>query len=285
MDFLIKKLVGHSGCELELLETDNNFLVRKISYSGSYNKRLENQFAKQKAFRSDTIFAPEVFSAGLKDNLFYFDMQFINSKTLAEYLSTTLTTEISGIIKFLFKNIYKKNSNSNSESNLIFKNKIKELENHIKENESTKKAFFLLNNYNWGNVYESPCHGDLTLENILITPDKKIYLIDFLDSFYNSWMIDVAKLMQDLELGWSFRKEENNTNLNLRLLIAKEALLEEIGSLDNPEIVLNSIYHLLLLNTLRIYPYTKDDETFDLLNKSLDKISTIIENRPIGVFR
>lgn len=119
---------------------------------------------------------------------------------------------------------------------------------------------------------KSPCHGDLTLENIIVSSTKKLYLIDFLDSFYDSWMIDLAKLLQDLELGWSFRNYEENMTRNLRLLVAKETLFEEINKMDNSEVIIETLYHLLLLNVLRIYPYAKDKKTLSFLDKSLNTI-------------
>ena len=92
-----------------------------------------------------------------------------------------------------------------------------------------------------------------TLENILITRDRKLYLIDFLDSFYNSWMIDVAKILQDVDLKWSYRNSETNQNLEIRLLIAKLSLTNEILRLPNGRDKLNTIYHILLLNICKAF--------------------------------
>jgi len=71
------------------------------------------------------------------------------------------------------------------------------------------------------------------LENVLITPDKNIYLIDFLDSFFDSRMIDAAKILQDLETLRSYRHQKIDTTLSLRLSIAKQALIENIIELPN----------------------------------------------------
>ena len=120
---------------------------------------------------------------------------------------------------------------------------------------------------------------NLTLENIIITYNKQIYLIDFLDSFYNSWMLDIAKLLQDLELKWSFRNIELSVNQALRIEIAKEALIEEILKLRDGKNKLFTIYHLLLLNILRIYPYTKDEKTFDFLDNAIKELIIKIDNK------
>ena len=64
------------------------------------------------------------------------------------------------------------------------------------------------------------CHGDLTLSNVLIVPEEddsgtpttfrkgtpmRVILIDFLDSFVESPLADLAKLCQDLRFGWTLR--------------------------------------------------------------------------------
>jgi hypothetical protein len=49
-----------------------------------------------------------------------------------------------------------------------------------------------------------PCHGDLTLSNVLVSPTKnKVSLIDFLDSFVDTPLVDLAKIRQDTKHGWS----------------------------------------------------------------------------------
>ncbi len=47
-----------------------------------------------------------------------------------------------------------------------------------------------------------PCHGDLTFVN-MVFKDKDIYLLDFLDSFINSPVMDIIKLQQDTIYMWS----------------------------------------------------------------------------------
>lgn len=47
------------------------------------------------------------------------------------------------------------------------------------------------------------CHGDLNFSNILVhREEKKLYVIDFLDSFVESPLQDLAALRQDTTFGW-----------------------------------------------------------------------------------
>ena len=280
MGNLIKKLNGYSGCKLDLMSNNDTLYVRKTSNIPQYNMRLKKQLKKQLNFKSEAVKAPKIYDYNYnEDGLFYFDMEFISGKTLAEYTQDILITEIVDFIKCLFKSIYFTSDEENPKAKDIFKKKIRELEIKISNKTNLNEAFNILNDFEWSQIYKSPCHGDLTLENIIITYNKQIYLIDFLDSFYNSWMLDIAKLLQDLELKWSFRNIELSATQSLRIEIAKEALIEEILKLENGNNKLFAIYHLLLLNILRIYPYTKDEKTFNFLDKSVKKLVQKINNK------
>ena len=279
MCFFVKKLNGHSGCHVNLIKSNSGeqFYVLKESGCKEYNYRLKIQCKKQKLFKHQfNVLAPKILETGYKDKLFYFSMEYIAGRTLAEHTEKVRILEIGDLIKRLFNCILTSNISFDTNNHIIFMNKIDSLKYLLEKHKHLYSAFHILENFNWNNVQKSYCHGDLTLENILITDDNKIYLIDFLDSFYNSWQIDVAKLLQDLELGWSFRNEKMDSNRSLRLQIAKKALIEEILMLNNGESLLNTIYHLLLLNVIRIYPYTNDQLTLNFLDNAVDHIVNII---------
>ena len=53
-----------------------------------------------------------------------------------------------------------------------------------------------------GKVERGLCHGDLTFSNILFTNDSLCFL-DFLDSYIESYIIDIVKLKQDLYYNWN----------------------------------------------------------------------------------
>ena len=53
------------------------------------------------------------------------------------------------------------------------------------------------------------CHGDLTFANIIFHSNR-LYFIDFLDSFIDSYLIDFAKLKQDLFYFWNLKIQSIN---------------------------------------------------------------------------
>lgn len=278
MEF-IKDLSWHSWCEISLYKDNDRFFIRKTAWRPSYNDRLKLQADKQNSFISDVFLKPEIFWEGYIWEIYYFDMEYLNCQTLASYMQSITVKEISTLVEKAIETLDIKWEKYLDKTNEIFQKKLKSLRDSFNnitwiENESLT----LLENFDFSVIPHSRCHGDLTLENILITPEKKIYLIDFLDSFFDSWMIDVAKLLQDLEIWWSYRHEKMTSTLSLRLTIAKQALLECISEMKNWKNKISYIYHILLLNILRIVPYTKDDLTKNFLQESLKKVINILDS-------
>lgn len=116
-----------------------------------------------------------------------------------------------------------------------------------------------------------PSHGDLTLSNVIVSPDGDVWFIDTLITPTESYLHDIAKLIQEYRYGWSYRV---------------------VG--DTPSVVPASIWKAqktypiqteiaALVCLCRIVPYVKDDLTKDWLQYSLARqlsyIETIIEER------
>lgn len=278
----IKDLSWHSWCEITLYKDSDRFFIRKTAWRELYNDRLKLQANKQKSFKPGKFLKPEIYWEWYIGDIYYFDMEYLNCQTLASYMQSITVKEISTLVEDAVKTLDIKWEEYLNNTNEIFQKKLKSLRESF--NDITwieNQALTLLENFDFSVIPHSRCHWDLTLENILITPEKKIYLIDFLDSFFDSWMIDVAKLLQDLEIWWSYRHEKMTSTLSLRLSIAKQALLENILELENWKNKVSYIYHILLLNILRIVPYTKDDITKNFLQTSLKQVIDILDSNAL----
>lgn len=274
-------LGGHSGCQIFLMEDDDGKVyVRKISKDKEYNHRLKSQSEKQASFCGDPIKAPKVFNQGYtEDGLYFFDMEYIQGVTLAEYVKTMEIGKVKGLVETLVSSLIPQKQVLVSEAQKkavadIFGNKISGLhQNLFGNNEIVNQALDLLKTHDWSKLYPSQCHGDLTLENIIIRNDR-LYFIDFLDSFYDSWFLDVGTLLQDVQVMWSYRsQDEVSMNTVLRLIVFRDLLLDEIKKID-PNYVFE-VYYSLLQKLIRIYPYTKDEVTYQFLN---EKTSLVIRN-------
>ena len=268
-------LGGHSGCQIILMENNDGFVfVRKISKDVAYNQRLEKQCEKQAAFTSNgDIKAPEVYNSGInEDGLFFFDMEYVQGITLAEKIKSYEIGKIRGVVEILVKNLIpaeRKIVTPEEAERIrsIFSTKIGELNNKLAkyDNDVVNQALILLKSYDWTKFTPSQCHGDLTLENIIVKNDS-LYFIDFLDSFYDSWLLDIGTLLQDVQVLWSYRfSKDVSMNTVLRLIVFRDILLDEIEKLNSSYII--DVYYALLQKLIRIFPYVKDEITYDFLTK------------------
>lgn len=280
---IIKVFSGHSGCTVLLMRNADTHFVRKISPSESYNSRLKKQCKKQKRFNYSKIHTPKILNTGIANDRFYFDMEYVRGTTMARMLPTLSRTQVHQLVDLLFNAINISERGVQPHTDKIFSTKILRLsETPFAADPVFNRGLAILRDTDFTTLPHSFCCGDLTLENIMVAGGEQhpvLYLIDFLDSFFNSWLIDIAKLMQDLELGWSYRYETQNPNLAIRLDYAKSLLLERIKDLPDGQDITRYIYTLLLLNTMRILPYATDTITQNFCYKSIKQLISKLQGR------
>ncbi|TDE21632.1 phosphotransferase [Vibrio owensii] len=114
------------------------------------------------------------------------------------------------------------------------------------------------------------CHGDLTLSNLKVTEENELVLFDFLTCEINSPLQDAAKLIQDFEYGWSFRKEKHSVRTKGEIFC-----VQAMPSFLN---VLNRLffYEMRIIETLtilRIAPYIQEQDsiTIEWFNNTIKK--------------
>ena len=274
----VTDLGGHSGCKILLCENeDNQVFVRKISSSKEYNQRLAIQSQKQKSFSFPQIRAPHVLGDGYTDNgLYYFDMEYIQGITLAEYMKSIKIGDVRRIVETIVSEIIQQPESDVEEDRSAFVEKIESLKIKLTgNNPKIDEALELLSNHSWRRFSRTSCHGDLTLENIIVK-DNQLYLIDFLDSFYDSWILDISTLMQDVQTLWSYRNDEEvNINTVLRLIVFRDILMDTVRRISPADYM--EVYFALLLKLMRIFPYTKDESTYLFLLKKTKSIIEIIK--------
>lgn len=283
----IKDLTGHSGATISLFkdDADGTFFCRKRSASVIANSRLRKQCAKQIMFsRSNFSWkTPKVLRLGYEGQLFYFDMDFLHGDILANRLPQLTDIAIKKWIDVFFLNSVSKFETGTKQVSYLdpicFANKLRsleyELQNICVDRPLLSEITGVLYNYGFSRIPISPCHGDLTLENILINQTGDVFLIDFLDSFADSWYIDAAKILQDLEAGWSWRNLDFDMNRELMREIGLKYFRKKL--IEHHALI--PVYHVLLLNLIRILPYAKDIETIDFLMKSLGKVYIFLKKQ------
>lgn len=258
-----KNLSGHSGCDVSLFTKEcGESFVRKTSASIEYNTRLKNQCKKQKTFTSNEILVPTVIKEGItKEGLFYFDMEFIRGSSLQEcFLKNRLDNLIDPIRK-IERFLFEKKSNR---KDISFEIKEKCSILSLTIDKKYKKYFDYIESINWKDTtVDKFCHGDLTFENIIVS-ENKVYFIDFLDSFVNTSLLDCAKIQQDLLYFWSWR------NYNRKPIIKNLFFLDRLGLFSGFEKNTKKINGLMILNMLRIIPYTEKESLKNYIDNCLE---------------
>jgi serine/threonine protein kinase len=257
--------IGLSGCKLELL-SDN--IIRKHSNGLSYNKRLHLQSIKQSSFNNlklQNISAPKVLFYNF-ENLNYFDMEYCTGENVFQYLEYCSVLEAQEIISTLFQYFDFLVQNSfKYDDDLVKKNIISKLSSLAPESEYNEIINLIIERYdelNISNVKGSFCHGDLTFGNMLFSKNE-IFFIDFLDSFIDSYLIDFAKIKQDLFYHWIANLGGNKS---LRILQIFSYFWYNIS--DRYYDIINSQAFDLIdfINLLRIEPYANEKNRLLLRN-------------------
>ena len=263
---------GLSGCKLELIGSNT---LRKYSSSPSYNKRLDLQVKKQELF-SNQVFrnveTPKVLSKG--DS--YFDMEYVTGRSFDEYFSVCSVNDIDFVFDSLCGYFDGLISNAQyyqpevSKKRLL--DKINSLETHTNHLTDLYHIRQMVSSITM-RIPQTFCHGDLTFTNIIFNKNR-LYYIDFLDCFIDSFLCDLIKLKQDLYYHWSLDVQGIK---NLRIRQIYSFLWRKLEERYSQYVETIEFDVLDVLNTLRIEPYlTNEDQR--LIIKRMLKCSSLYGN-------
>ena len=269
----MKKLeTGLSGCKLELIGSN---ILRKHSSSESYNKRLELQVKKQELF-SNQVFRNVETPKVLRKEDSYFDMEYVTGRSFDEYFSVCSVNDIDFVFDSLCGYFDGLISNAQyyqpevSKKRLL--DKINSLETHTNHLTDLYHIRQMVNSITM-KIPQTFCHGYLTFTNIIFNKNR-LYYIDFLDCFIDSFLCDLIKLKQDLYYHWSLDVQGIK---NLRIRQIYSFLWRKLEKRYSQYVETIEFDVLDILNTLRIEPYlTNDDQR--LIIKRMLKCSSLYGN-------
>lgn len=250
--------VGLSGCKLELIDSR---ILRKYSSSIEYNSRLSLQVGKQVLFSHrilKNVDTPKVYN--IQDG--YFDMEYIPGKSFIEFFSTASINDVEFVVDTLFQYF----------DSLISNYRIINVQSNINDKIKTLKDKTQYKNYlecielfvNTQNVYvpNTFCHGDLTFNNIIFHKNR-LFFIDFLDCYVDSFISDLVKLKQDLYYFWSIRTQNIQSN---RLEQIYKHIWNQLHRRYSKFIDTDEFDILDAMNSLRIEPYLTSFEQRSILD-------------------
>ena len=246
---MTKLNTGLSGCKLELI----NGLLRKHSASAEYNSRLISQAEKQIVFSKriyKNIETPKVHDI----EVFYFDMDYVSGQNFEEFFSTASVNDVEFVVSTLFEYFDELISTAR---NVDASNKILKKIDSLKEKTSYPKYIEFLRKYVEDNRIIVPhtfCHGDLTFANIIFHKNR-LFFIDFLDCYVDTFLSDLVKLKQDLHHLWAVH---NQDVYSVRIHQIYEYIWDKLEV--RYESFMNESFHILdAMNALRIEPYLTSD--------------------------
>ena len=256
---------GLSGCSLELI---NDRVLRKYSPSIEYNSRLLMQAEKQKVFSNriyKNVDAPKVYDIQSD----YFDMEYIPGNTFSEFFSTASVNDVEFVVQTLFDYFDSLISTSRM---VDATNKILKKLDSLKEKTFHKEYIEFLRKYVESNKIIVPhtfCHGDLTFSNIIFHKNR-LFFIDFLDCYVDTFLSDLVKIKQDLDYFWALKTWNVHTHrLEQIYRFAWNELENRYSSfMYEPFDILD------VMNILRIEPYLTSEDQRVILDRIIK--STII---------
>lgn len=271
---------GHSGCQIDIVNDGSNLYIYKSTHDPKYIQRLYLQAKKQKEasqIEYQHIRIPEIFDIDKTDDHLIIKMEYVYSKNYVDYFEDAGFDNISYFVKALkiFVNAEIANSPLQMVDTQVVKDKFEDVckkcyaNEHIKDDkevlqilEACSPVFSSL-----PQQIEIPfgkCHGDLTFSNILFNGNN-YYLIDFLDSFIESPLLDLVKIRQDSQYEWSRLMYEGEVDM-VRLSIISHKIDHEIETYYNQYQWYRDYYHVFqLMNFLRILQYAKEEKVITYL--------------------
>lgn len=207
------EIKGHSGCQIDVINENNNLYVYKSTSDAKYLNRLALQAEKQRTAGEISyphIRVPQIYDIERNKDSVIVKMQYVYSKNFIEFFEQAGFEQIDyliGAIEYFIEHEINQ-CKLQTVSASIFKNKFADikqkcLDNSLFSNDEVilsifERSEFFFNNLKDIQIPVGLCHGDLTFSNILFNGNN-YYLIDFLDSFIETPLQDIVKIRQDTQ--------------------------------------------------------------------------------------
>ena len=261
-DLATNLIKGHSGCTI----TRHGDTIKKGAGVHYSSFRLYKQYLKHRQFEAivkniDGVAVPKVYGNKPFFEPFFYSMEYIPYNNVVDMLEqagrkelVNFVNRITALLNTMLTQCYWAKW-SDVKPLLLSK-----LGDCLDSNDTLYKDIEYRINYTYGGIPVGICHGDLTMTNIFYKSSKNLVLLDFLDSFVESPLIDIAKLRQDTKFYWCLEKLGrpcDTIKVKQSLSFLDKQLVELMTNLGN----LGEICQLFLaINLARILPYTTDKD-------------------------
>ena len=281
-------LTGHSGARVVLHSNGQDSFVRKTAATAAASARLKAQADKQHALWMFGLPFPKVRAQAIDSaGIGSFEMNYIPGRTIADAVMNSGSFDPVAVVKAVERLMWLFSAQRGAPIEPeIFRTKVAEASGRmLRETEDDQLLDAMLTCAkelllrDWSGIPETPSHGDLTLENILLTAGKSIAFIDCDDAFASSFWLDFGKLFQDIDGHWCIRSLYGESADPVRRLNASQTL-EKLGlhirglaaEMDSDLPV--RLPQLAALGLFRAIPYAHTDVVRRFL---CDRIARVLE--------
>lgn len=278
---------GHSGCQIDVISEDGQIFIYKSTADPHYLNRLALQAQKQQeASLVDFLHirVPKIFDIHKTDTKTVVKMQYVYSKNFIEFFEQAGFEQIDyliGALKYFIE--YEINKcQLQMVAPDVFQNKFADIRCKVEYNVLSAEDKVVRGIMDECQIYFDHlqemllpiglCHGDLTFSNILFNGNN-YFLIDFLDSFIETPLQDIAKIRQDTAFRWSQLMYTKRYDA-VRLGIICDKIDREIDSYFSNKYQWYKEHYktLQLMNILRILPYAHEEKVIEYLKDILNSL-------------
>jgi tRNA A-37 threonylcarbamoyl transferase component Bud32 len=278
-------LSGHSGASVILHTRGADSFVRKTAASAAASLRLRAQARKQHKLWMMGVPVPKILRESEDEaGRAAFDMTYIPGRSLADAVIQAAPIEGERVVKAVERLIWlflMERGAAIPESR--FREKIDEVAALSRDRVTGPELAMIescagrLRERDWTGIPQSPCHGDLSLENVLLTAGKSVAFIDCDVPWISSFWLDFGKLFQDIHGHWCIRSLYGPGSAPARLPNAVQKL-EHLGAqFRDLAAKLDQRLPLFLpqLSALGLYrtiPYARDTALVSFVCRRIDRI-------------
>jgi hypothetical protein len=258
-----------------------------MAASTGQNERLCTQVEKQLLGREllpRGLRTPEIYDHGTVSGLVYFDMEWVTGRGAQEHLSIASIPEVRSFADRIETYLAWAGGEAPLRDSLhqtVVAALDARLQKIIAEAQARNTGYRILVLLEHlrneiaqpdleGLLTPSFCHGDLTLENMLVDQNGDIWLIDWLDAPYEQVLFDGAKLEQDLWGGWYTRTHRSIASYvlaHLRRAVSRGVQIEAVDGMVHRR--LREI--ILAITFARIIPYTVAPADLEFVVQRLER--------------
>lgn len=207
------------------------------------------------------------------ENLYFFDMEYVPGLSYYDFFSSASVENINFVVETLFSYF---DFISSRFRMIDMRNEVLNKLDSLK----ISSYYFDYIEYIKGVVADGPlmipntfCHGDLSFSNILFHPNR-LFFIDFLDCYVDSFLSDLVKLKQDLYYLWNLKV---NNSYSIRMVQIYKNIWKRIEERYEYYIHTKSFDVLDAVNVLRIEPYLTNSQQTTILDKVITSTKLYVE--------